>query len=508
VESIKESDIPKYFGESNSGSAYVLYYQAVDLDLVALDLCPASPHAPEEHSHQGLPTDSPASLSQPIPLPPGLSAKPAEAENTETAPLLPPPSSPVNIPVSPAEISPRRIPSESMKPSPPLIPPYHASLGRGSSLKPASPARNGILKHVPSLMVGADKRDTAAKSTAPFPKVEPLDPLSPVSPASALLSPNSKERETEKKSTNWFRRKSLKSGGKSRPSSEAEAKKIPSPPGVPSDASSSPSRFHTTGSTSKHVKDDGSEHPSEPAGLDRPVAPFMVYRRPSSASGLARGSSYSTNSRRDTSPSISGTTSFSSHTTSTSSSTSPDHHPHTVRPLPTIPASPQNSRMAQSPPSAYTRGHSSDHPRPHKRPTVSPHDFEPPRSPKSPARPTTAGATLGSRSSATIPRDHDLPPLPGARNDLPNGTYSNTPMTLPRSDNTQAKSNLYEEGATGLSGRPKSAHASTALEAVLQSSASTYTTSAMKRASRKMSFTASFPFGRKDKQRDKGRDLE
>ncbi|KAG2099812.1 uncharacterized protein F5147DRAFT_582392, partial [Suillus discolor] len=30
VESIKESDIPKYFGESNSGSAYVLYYQAVD----------------------------------------------------------------------------------------------------------------------------------------------------------------------------------------------------------------------------------------------------------------------------------------------------------------------------------------------------------------------------------------------------------------------------------------------------------------------------------------------
>jgi ubiquitin carboxyl-terminal hydrolase 9/13 len=164
--------------------------------------------------------------------------------------------------------------------------------------------------------------------------------------------------------------------------------------------------------------------------------------------------------------------------------------------------------MAQSPPSAYTRGHSSDHPRPHKRPTVSPHDFEPPRSPKSPARPTTAGATLGSRSSATIPRDHDLPPLPGSRNDLPNGTYSNTPMTLPRSDNTQAKSNLYEEGATGLSGRPKSAHASTALEAVLQSSASTYTTSAMKRASRKMSFTASFPFGRKDKQRDKGRDLE
>ncbi|KAI0652772.1 hypothetical protein C8Q79DRAFT_875291, partial [Trametes meyenii] len=30
VSPIKESDIPKYFGDSNSGSAYVLYYQAVD----------------------------------------------------------------------------------------------------------------------------------------------------------------------------------------------------------------------------------------------------------------------------------------------------------------------------------------------------------------------------------------------------------------------------------------------------------------------------------------------
>lgn len=510
VESIKESDIPKYFGESNSGSAYVLYYQAVDIDLVALDLCPTSPRAPEEHSHQGLPTDSPASLSQPIPLPPGLSAEPAVAEeDTETASPLPPPSLPINIPLSPIGISPRKIPSEFMKPSPPSVPPYHPAFSRSSSLKPPSPARNGILRHVPSLKVGADKRDMAAKSTAPFPKAEPSDPLSPVLPVPALLSPNGKE--TEKKSTYWFRRKSLKSGGKSHPSSEAEAKKIPLPPVVPSDVSSSLSRFHTTGSTPKHSNDDGSGHPSEPAGLDRPVAPFMTHRRPSSASGLIRASSHSTNSRRDTSPSISGTTSYSSHTTSTSSSASPDHHPYTIRPLPTVPASPQNSRIAQSPPSAYTRGHSSEHPRPHKRPTLSPHDFEPPRSPKFPARPTTAGATLGSRSSsAAIHQDHDLPPLPGATGDLFNGTYSNTPMTLPRSDKgkTQAKSNLYEEGATGLSGRPRSAHASAALEAVLQSSASTYTTSAMKRASRKLSFTASFPFGRKDKQREKGKELE
>lgn len=505
VESIKESDIPKYFGESNSGSAYVLYYQAVDLDLVALDLLPTSPHIPE-HSHQQLPTDSPASLSQPIPLPPGLSAEPVGAENVETAHLLPPPSLPMNIPVPPTERSPRKIPSEFMKHSPPSVPPYHATVGRASSLKPSSPARNGILKHVPSLKVSADKRDTAAKSTAPFPKAEPSDLLLPVPPVPALLTPNGKEKEIEKKS-NWFRRKSLKSGGKSRPSLDAEEKKIPLPPVVPLDVSSSSTS--TTGSTPKHPKDDSSGHPSEPSGLDRPIAPFMVHRRPSSASGLVRVPSHSTSSRRDTSPSISATTSYSSHTTSTSSSISPDHHPHNSRPLPTIPASPQSSRIAQSPPSAYPRGYSSEHPRPHKRPAVSPHDFEPPKSFKFSDRPTTAGATLGSRSSATIPRDHNLPPLPGAVGDLPNGTYSNAPMTLPRLDKgkTQAKSKLYEEGATGLSGRPKSAHASTTLGAVLQSSASTNTTSVKKRASRKMSFTA-FPFGRKDKQREKGREQE
>lgn len=501
VESIKESDIPKYFGESNSGSAYVLYYQAVDLDLAALDLCPTSPHVPEEHVHQRLPTDSPASLSEPIPLPPGLSAEPVEAENAETAPILPPPSLPMNIPVSPTERPLRKIPSEFMRPSPPSVPPYNATVGRGSSLKPSSPARNGILKHVPSLKIGLDKRDTAAKSTAPFPRSEPSDPLPPVIPDLALRSPNGKEKETEKKSTYWFRRKSLKSGGKARPTLEAEANNMPLPPVVPLDTSSSPSRFHTTGLTSRHSKDNGFGHPSEPAGLDRPVAPFMVHRRPSSASGPVRASSHSTSSRRDTSssPSISATTSYSS-TTSTSSSTSPDHYSHTLRPLPMIPTSLQNSSIAQSPPSVYPRGHSSEFTRPHKRPTASPHDLEPPRSPKSPARPTTAGATLGSRSSATIPRDHNLPPLPGAVGNLPNGTL---PMTLPRSDKgeTQAKSKLYEEGTTGLPKRPKSIRASTALEAVSPSSASTNTTSAMKRASRKLSFTASFPFGRRDKQR-------
>ena len=44
IDAIKESEIPRYFGDATSGSAYVLYYQAVDLDPVSLGIkVPAGP---------------------------------------------------------------------------------------------------------------------------------------------------------------------------------------------------------------------------------------------------------------------------------------------------------------------------------------------------------------------------------------------------------------------------------------------------------------------------------
>src|ERR1700761_3200541 len=43
IEPIKESEIPRYFGDAAAGSAYVLYYQAVDLDLASLGLKPPAP---------------------------------------------------------------------------------------------------------------------------------------------------------------------------------------------------------------------------------------------------------------------------------------------------------------------------------------------------------------------------------------------------------------------------------------------------------------------------------
>ncbi|KAF9245644.1 hypothetical protein BU15DRAFT_40531 [Melanogaster broomeanus] len=93
VDSIKEGDIPKYFGESNSGSAYVLYYQAVDIDIAALGLRPRSPAPLDQtlhHSdtpHQHLPADSPASTSLEIPpVPPGLTDEPTDPADVPEIP--------------------------------------------------------------------------------------------------------------------------------------------------------------------------------------------------------------------------------------------------------------------------------------------------------------------------------------------------------------------------------------------------------------------------------------
>jgi len=94
VSSIPESDIPKYFGDSNSGSAYVLYYQAVDIDLAGLGL--RTPEPPETLSNSIPPLQRSPILQTPI-LPPGLdlSTSPdGEPEVSQlTPPILPPPIS-------------------------------------------------------------------------------------------------------------------------------------------------------------------------------------------------------------------------------------------------------------------------------------------------------------------------------------------------------------------------------------------------------------------------------
>ena len=103
IEPIKESEITRYFGDATSGSAYVLYYQAVDLDPVSLGIkVPAGGTVPDI-TIAGSPayattTNGVPSLELPDPaLPPGLGESPATsppAEPTPHPPLLTAPSSP------------------------------------------------------------------------------------------------------------------------------------------------------------------------------------------------------------------------------------------------------------------------------------------------------------------------------------------------------------------------------------------------------------------------------
>ncbi|CAD6886971.1 unnamed protein product [Tilletia controversa] len=87
VETIDEMDIAKYFGDTpGTGSAYVLFYQADDLDRTALGL----PPIPARGSNSTL------SLTQhPVLPPPALPSSPGAvlpAPAMPTSPLLPPPS--------------------------------------------------------------------------------------------------------------------------------------------------------------------------------------------------------------------------------------------------------------------------------------------------------------------------------------------------------------------------------------------------------------------------------
>ena len=74
--------MPKYFGDAASGSAYVLYYQAVDLDLSALGLRP--PESESAAASTSAPADS--SVSQISTLATTLEAD----ESTSNSPALPP----------------------------------------------------------------------------------------------------------------------------------------------------------------------------------------------------------------------------------------------------------------------------------------------------------------------------------------------------------------------------------------------------------------------------------
>ena len=415
VDSIKEGDIPKYFGDSNSGSAYVLYYQALDIDLSALGLTSPSPDpvmqpVPQSEPPQHLePTDSPVSAALSIPpLPPGLTddspSSPTVPEPLPrpTTPLIPIPS----LPLEPPGKSPRKTSSQFFK----------VALGRPATIG-HKPSRNDPVIR-PSRSVVDEKFANPKPNLAPI-AIFAKEDLKPLESHSAGAV-NGKDKDSDRSMMGWLRRRSTKAG-KSRPSSEVNAD-LPQLPQDVLAAPGSPVRNQSTGSSSNSSKD--SRHPLDsptPGHASPRVSPLPISRLPLHSQTIDT-SPYETESRKS---SASG----GSYTTPTSPPSDRRLRP---RPLPAIPASPQTPQNDTSSPFSRT---SLDHGRVQRQPGK---DGGLLLSPKSPARPaTSAGPPTKTRT-----------PLPSA----PPKSRLQVPSPNLATGRSDSHKNTVE--------RPKSAHAS------------------------------------------------
>jgi ubiquitin carboxyl-terminal hydrolase 9/13 len=209
VDTIKESEIPRYFGDSNCGSAYVLYYQAVDLDLGALGLRTAAQRQPT------------------------LSAESAEASPNLSSQVLPTAGPSVNPEARTSETGLATASSTSSKPSPPS--PITVNIPSASDVAPvpvpvpASPIASGaassksFLRHAVSLRgLGASKPQTTQAAPPPLPPI-PTSPstqpessstaIEPASPSIAAAPPPvtvGKSRAGLDWSSSWFSKRRSK----------------------------------------------------------------------------------------------------------------------------------------------------------------------------------------------------------------------------------------------------------------------------------------------------------
>jgi ubiquitin carboxyl-terminal hydrolase 9/13 len=199
IEPIKESEIPRYFGDAASGSAYVLYYQTVDLDLASLGLKPPAPPVVPDVVVSGAPdcgakpeTNGGAApdLSEPA-LPPGLgdshvfTSAPTPTPVPAVTPVPPPPHIP-SAPSSPSLVSPPLVSPEALPTRKKSLPAIRIPGSSDSTTaSPTTPIRTGGLFHTfrtspssskirPSTAEGVVSLPTLSLDTPPVPPVPSL----------------------------------------------------------------------------------------------------------------------------------------------------------------------------------------------------------------------------------------------------------------------------------------------------------------------------------------------
>ncbi|KAJ3985724.1 hypothetical protein F5890DRAFT_1438605 [Lentinula detonsa] len=283
---IPEKDIPKYYGDSNAGSAYVLYYEAADIDRTSLGL--QSP-VPIQTAASVPPSPS---LTNPT-LPPGL------ADEGDSSDLSDPP-----YPVTPAQHSPLLVPIGD-QPRPTLELKLTASNGVPPQ-SPASPALAPNARGSKGLFPSMRRMPSAKSSPSPDTIRTAVDPVatspvahgdspaskprnrtpSPVPPPASYSSHTSFERNqlVEKKS-GWFgKRKSIRLVDKRE--SESLLHKTDDTATMQTSSTSS-SNASSNWLSHPSTRDARTRRPSEPSPVSAYTLPTNRSSRPkSSAEGL------------------------------------------------------------------------------------------------------------------------------------------------------------------------------------------------------------------------------
>ncbi|KAI0776344.1 hypothetical protein BD413DRAFT_265849 [Trametes elegans] len=503
VTTIKESEIPKYFGDSNSGSAYVLYYQAVDLDLTSLGLKPPPPppsatastdvgSAPGKELSVSTadPSEQSCAPGSPIPaMPPGLTEEPDSDKSDSPVPTTPStqpiPLSPSNTPKHPSapvppnlvvSIPPSGVSSPPPVPASPSQPQHNHSLGGlFHSLRQSPSIRlrsNGFGSNhsenrksahdssgfpLPSLPYSPSSRRprTAQSTTSTADTSHQTHETIPSLPGSPIPSkghafpngtptPKEKERHPERKPSAWFKRKSSRQDniGSSSPI-------LPLSPIVPSASDGPSSPLASSSAHKKSSPDLARSVKREKRGAGK------LPPRPSTA-GARIGGTYESNSRPNSMAS-----------------------PPPLPPLPGSPISPGANGSATAVPTKGKDRENGGH---------------------------SPGAT---DASGDEPRPNRS--SPGLSPPSKSQSQSSSNASLPRQDQYPFTSSTGS-GLVGLGFSGNSGGGSVADTPVVPPSSSTGSGSSSaggnwRRATRKLSFTAPMlGLGRRDKDKDRHRD--
>ena len=268
IEPIKESEIPRYFGDAASGSAYVLYYQAVDLDPALLGIkVPAEPTVPDVTVASSPASATNASMTNEMPslelsepaLPPGLGEPPAHSPAVAPTSYPHPPIPHPPIPTAPS--SPSLVTSPLGGPVTPLsrkksLPSIRIpGISEATATSPTTPNRThggGLFQTLRSSPSSSKIRPSTAEglvSTRSASEDVPPVPLVPLrymngKEAKDKEKDKDKEREEERSSKEFDRRPSLwfklRSGKPTKDDREKEKEKEKDAKGKEKDAGSAP----------------------------------------------------------------------------------------------------------------------------------------------------------------------------------------------------------------------------------------------------------------------------